>query len=580
MKKYTYFTVSFLSFGMPFSAFSTEDELALLKPHERYLRLMEQADLFAEAGNQALADQLLQKAHTEWETTEGQIAWRQLKPNERYLCLMERANLFAEAGNQALADQLRQEAEAIWAAYSLVDVAKYRTANPDPLDAIPENAVLQIGNKIGEGVCGQVYDVWDSNGQRLVLKAGDINDDAEIGQFIRDICHNIMPQTQLADIQGLELAVPGKKLNGESLVQKKVQGWTIDTFWNFFRNHWIDSPQKALERLCSMMSSLYALEKAGIIHYDLLPRNIMIEAKKLPDALIAAKVEAKARQITGITEEEKDLTEENKQALNEARATARADLLPEDQYEYIPRIIDFGRSQKINGNETDVNLSKDIHDIGILIPFFLFGNMGTRVWEICFNSSKWNAEFACVARTKLIQDKKNSGNAQDQLALEVMFLEDTVKSLEKKLFDLCRPTPPKDIAETEAQAKAEISSRQMALAKIQAKSAKIQAQIEDKNRTYEITYGETIQEYKARFEVELKARTDAVRNQYVMEKFYEANAAMQAAIGKSYPEPVLKELVQFTADCLSTDPTRIPTAEEGCKKITNLLLFSNWSSGQ
>jgi hypothetical protein len=100
------------------------------------------------------------------------------------------------------------------------------------------------------------------------------------------------------------------------------------------------------------------------------------------------------------------------------------------------------------------------------------------------------------------------------------------------------------------------------------------------------------QELQARFEIELKARTDAARNQYIMEKFNEINAAMQAAIGKSYPESVLKELAQFTANCLSVkynvnpdgsisiDPAQCLTAAEGYQKITDLFLFSDWSSGQ
>jgi hypothetical protein len=383
-------------------------------------------------------------------------------------------------------DQLRQEAEAIWTAYSSVNVAKYPRANPDPFDDIPENTVFQLGNRLGNGVSGQVYDALNFNGQQSVLKIGYIDDDAQIGQVIRDVRHNVTPQTQLANIQGLELGVPGEKINDELLIQEKVQGWAADTFWNFFGNHWIDSPKKAFERLCSIMSSLYAFEKAGIIHYDLLPCNIMIEAKKLPDDVITAKVEARARQTTGITGEEKDLTEGNRQILNKAKAIARANLTSADQYEYIPRIIDFGRSHKINGNETDVNLFADIHNIGILIPFFLFGNMGTKVWEIDFESSKWNADLARIARTKLTQDKKNSGNAQDQLALEVMFLEDTMKSLNEESLALRRPTPPKDIAETEAQAEAEAQAQaeaetQEKILTLQMELASLQTQIENKN---------------------------------------------------------------------------------------------------
>jgi hypothetical protein len=57
MKKLTHFTVLFLLFGVPSSTFSAEDAvlLTLLPPSKRYLHLMEQADLLAEAGDQASA---------------------------------------------------------------------------------------------------------------------------------------------------------------------------------------------------------------------------------------------------------------------------------------------------------------------------------------------------------------------------------------------------------------------------------------------------------------------------------------------------------------------------------------------
>ncbi|MDR2372250.1 MAG: hypothetical protein LBD60_03835 [Puniceicoccales bacterium] len=134
------------------------------------------------------------------------------------------------------------------------------------------------------------------------------------------------------------------------------------------------SPKKALERLCGLMSSLYALEKAGIVHGDLHPLNLMAEKKKLPDEVIAAKVEVKARQMTGITREEKDLTEGNKRILLEAKAIAKANLTLEDQYEYVFRIIDFGRSYKINSDENPEIIFLNMMHLGTLIPVFLFGN--------------------------------------------------------------------------------------------------------------------------------------------------------------------------------------------------------------
>jgi serine/threonine protein kinase len=525
-----------------------------------------------------------------------------------------------------------------------VDVATYQRANPDPLDAIPENATFHLGEKIGEGTCGTVYSVIIpevENGQQFILKIGNTANETTIGQTIRYIRHNVTEETQLVDTQGFDLVVPGKllkmpiriisaEISAEILdelnesdeifsVQERVQG---ENLLDFALSP-IDSPKKTLERLCGLMSSLYALEKADIIHNDLYAQNIMVEKRKLPDEVITAKAEAKARQMTGITGERKDLTEENKRVLNEAIAIARANLPPEDQYDHVFRIIDFGYACKVDADEPYENLSKDMNNVGILMPFFLFGNMGTKAWPIGLNSySPWNTHFAQIARMELIRDKKNSEKEQDQLALEIMFFENNMKPLNDIMSSLTGklsclrmeiPTGGESIPEktAELRAKIELQAKTKSQAEIgtlqteidilqaeistlkreeansqaeinilQTKITEIQTQIEAKNKTYATIYGESIQEYKARFESDLKMRTDAGRNQYVTEKFHEANAAMQAEIGKSYPEPVLTELAQFTANCLSEDPTQVPTAKEGYQKITDLFFFSNWPSGQ
>jgi hypothetical protein len=166
-----------------------------------------------------------------------------------------------------------------------VNVETYHKANPDSLDAITEDIVAQSGDRIGGGFYGIVYslEIPDiGNGQQFIRKEGNIDDEATIGQLIRNKRRNITPQTQLADIQGLELVVAGKKIKDGSLVQERIQGETLADFMRSFPNGWIDSPQKALERLCGLMSSLYALEKAGIVHGDLHTKNLMVEKKSFP----------------------------------------------------------------------------------------------------------------------------------------------------------------------------------------------------------------------------------------------------------------------------------------------------------
>jgi hypothetical protein len=62
-------------------------------------------------------------------------------------------------------------------------------------------------------------------------------------------------------------------------------------------------------------------------------------------------------------------------------------------------------------------------------------------------------------------------------------------------------------------------------------------------------------------------------------KFQQMNQAMSQATGQSYPEPVLRRLAAMTADCLSMDPSRRPTAEQVLLALQNMGL-SSWSEGQ
>ena len=134
-----------------------------------------------------------------------------------------------------------------------------------------------------------------------------------------------------------------------------------------------------------------------------------------------------------------------------------------------------------------------------------------------------------------------------------------------------------------------VENKQQKINELEIQINSLEKEIVSKKATYRKEYHNEWDSYKWSFEndlneriakVDLEARTDAVKNQYVIEKFHEINAAMQEAIKKSYPEPVLKELAQFTANCLSDDLEQIPTAEEAYQKITDLFLFSDWSSEQ
>ncbi|MDR1435441.1 MAG: serine/threonine-protein kinase [Puniceicoccales bacterium] len=65
---------------------------------------------------------------------------------------------------------------------------------------------------------------------------------------------------------------------------------------------------------------------------------------------------------------------------------------------------------------------------------------------------------------------------------------------------------------------------------------------------------------------------------WIGKKFQEMNRAMWDQRKKFYPEPVLEELAQITASCLSLYPQERPSAEDILLKLQNLA-FSDWSNG-
>jgi serine/threonine protein kinase len=298
-----------------------------------------------------------------------------------------------------------------------VNVTQYLIANPDPLDAFRKNVrfKLKLGPQIGHGDSGRVYSLTTPGFEQYVLKTGDVHNEAVIGQRIRHRRRDITSETPFADVQGIELLVTGKLLRDRFLAQRKVEG-TIFANFNPSGNGWIDSPEKALKRLCALTSSIHALEKARIIHGDLHAQNIMIENKRLPDEVIAAITNAKARQMTGITGEEKDLTEEDKRTLDEAKAIATANLTFEDQYEHIPIIIDFGLSTKSNGTETQEKLFSNMSSLGTLMPRFLFGRNGLEIVHIAhyFFLPRFQMDWAETARNELEHETQRTDETTEE----------------------------------------------------------------------------------------------------------------------------------------------------------------------
>jgi hypothetical protein len=145
-------------------------------------------------------------------------------------------------------------------------------------------------------------------------------------------------------------------------------------------------------------------------------------------------VEAKARGIIGITGEEKDVTAEEKQRLDEARAEAKADLTTERQDERMPRIMDFEASEKV-AEEDFENCFSHMLLLGALMPLLLFArNMAIEMRILEYD------HITCVqirdrkeVKTELREAGKNCGQRQDQLASDIMCLEQNLAKLNQSI---------------------------------------------------------------------------------------------------------------------------------------------------
>ncbi|MDR0740396.1 MAG: hypothetical protein LBF34_01640 [Puniceicoccales bacterium] len=316
--------------------------------------------------------------------------------------------------------------------YRLVDVGKYRRANPDPLDAIPTESTVTLGKQLGKGQTA-VYSatVVDSMGRRHEIAAKPYSSssgitDENYEQEVRAIQNlrneNVLrPDDLVSKVDGLRVVVTPKVLADGTIIMEKIQGMdgakathSTDPSQSPFANGYVDDLQKAIQRMGELLGGLNSLHELGLVHHDIKLENYMIEKRECPREEIEAKVEARARQMTGITGEEKDLTEEKKQILNAAKIIARSGLKPEDLYEFHIRIIDVGTltpkgevSPNTDGrwappedydDGNRANPADDMYRFATTLPVLLFGKAGNNLQEIFKEST--DGQFANMRKSQ------------------------------------------------------------------------------------------------------------------------------------------------------------------------------------
>jgi serine/threonine protein kinase len=330
---------------------------------------------------------------------------------------------------------------------------------------------------------------------------------------------------------------------------EKIQGMngakaacSTDSSQSPFANGYIDDPQEQTRRILGLLVSLNSLHKLGLVHHDIKLENYMIEKRELPQEEIEVKVEARVRQMTGITGEEKDLTEGNKQTLNEAKERARANLKPEDLYEFHIRIIDMGTLTPI-GEESPSSDGKwappedynddnkaipadDMYRFATTLPVLLFGKAGNDLQKIFQEST--DGQFAEMRKG---QDEKSAKINSEIFFIGQIFPE-TISLIGLSLIEYIE------------QHRDEL-------------------------------YTQKGREIEAKIQQLMQPMTTEDTCQFMFKQLQAINEKMKITTGQFYPEPVLMEFAEIMTFCLSEDPTQRPTAESVLRKVTHLSL-SNW----
>ncbi|MDR2201075.1 MAG: hypothetical protein LBN94_03135 [Puniceicoccales bacterium] len=449
--------------------------------------------------------------------------------------------------------QLKEKA-AFW---STVDPQKYKAAHPDPLGNLPDKPIIASREPIGSGGFGVTETVKlqgtkkeyvmktakaNKNGEMQKLVEAVFRREGEVGNALTARSNEIGIKSKVSDFQGLDVIVrphpyvieskknketplPGETpLLEEILLQEKIQGMdgedaikSKDPTQSPFANGFVDDPQKAVERAAGLVLGLHSLHQAGRVHHDLKLPNIMVERQVLPRVLTPS------------------------ETIKNEHIEAKAKQLLEKS---------LRETGELKSGETEKSV--------------------VTAWEKLASKKK----------------KKLKNEAKKQLKDERKQLKDKVKyDYTYKLIDLGFA--------------AEIGTWLGGAG--------------SSNRAPEIFFGEksTTTAYDvytlgtilpsllfgdgadllthdfygwngsslSKFMLDLIGKPKEEIDKNIHSQFQDINQRMQQKTGKSYPEPVLERLAQMTADCLSKNPEKRPTAEQVLLGLQNMGL-SHWESEQ
>jgi serine/threonine protein kinase len=158
-------------------------------------------------------------------------------------------------------------------------------------------ARYRLGRRLGKGGMGVVYQAWDTVEEREVaLKVGQIPDDrAAAGRLLREIQH----ARSVRDPHVCAVYATGSTdENAVFLAMELMEGPPLHRMARRARS----SPSLWLEALRALALGLAAVHRAGIVHRDVKPQNVMFDARgtlKLLDFGIARSTEDSTVTATG-----------------------------------------------------------------------------------------------------------------------------------------------------------------------------------------------------------------------------------------------------------------------------------------
>jgi serine/threonine protein kinase len=476
---------------------------------------------------------------------------------------------------------IKKEMQAKRKARSQVNVKQFQKSNPiiaealTTLRSIDASKEKARGQKLGAGTFGEVYACTVKIGgqdREVIVKiptavsgAQELIDvETAVGDALRKYLDQMQSDSLISDYQGLSvIAVPIKLENGVEIQEriKGMDGWSAiqgksklqggrlvqkQSPYGPFANGSVDNPQKAVERTAGLVLGLHAFHRAGKVHHDLKPNNMMVEPDgddfrfRIIDLGLAVNVDKRAN-MSGTS--------------NGA-----------------PECL-FPRPGE--AKESVAKPSYDMYTLGTMLPSLFFGSKANEAGLLrgfygangnppAFVQCYRNIESNLANQMLQPEIQEYESNRTDYIR-EEQFINQLEAEYNQKLTMHYKQEPGTHDFKLDVM----LDNLNLRKNRLNARKEQLNAQLQNLHSRHNTL----VKDPKVQQQLQEQMKRDMLSN------FQRMNQAMYQATGQFYPEPVLQRLAAMTADCLSMDPSRRPSAEQVLLALQNMGL-SSWQSGQ